>query len=92
VLATLREVNETPIGGGRMGFSLESESDGDDNGGGSLGAYGKLHPAVPVRQQQQQQQQQEQQQQQQQPEGEPARARRACAHGDADAPSSWLAR
>jgi hypothetical protein len=80
VLATLREVNETPIGGGRMGFSLESESDGDDNGGGSLGAYGKLHPAVPVRQQQQQ------------PEGEPARARRACAHGDADAPSSWLAR
>jgi hypothetical protein len=82
VLATLREVNETPIGGGRMGFSLESESDGDDNGGGSLGAYGKLHPAVPVRQQQQQQQQ---------PEGEPARARRACAHGDADAPSGWLA-
>jgi hypothetical protein len=81
VLATLREVNETPIGGGRMGFSLESESDGDDNGGGSLGAYGKLHPAVPVRQQQQQQQ----------PEGEPARARRACAHGDADAPSGWLA-
>ena len=82
MLATLREVNETPIGGGRMGFSLESESDGDDNGGGSLGAYGKLHPAVPVRQQQQQQQQ---------PEGEPARARRACAHGDADAPSGWLA-
>lgn len=37
VLSNLKEVNEQPIGGGRSGFSLESESSNDEVGLGGFG-------------------------------------------------------
>lgn len=43
VLSSLKEANEKPIGGGRSGFSLESESSNDELGigGGDVSSFGR---------------------------------------------------
>ena len=44
----MKEVNEQPIGGGRTGFSLESESSNDELG---IGGFGKAQLSAPTHRQ-----------------------------------------